>query len=141
MAKPTGLSRGYRGAAMIAPMPVLSERLSLRGGVAMVWLCALAGLSTLAAAAEPITLVIKNQHFAPTEVTVPAGQRFRIEVQNQDAAPAEFESSDLHLEKIVVPGGRISVMAGPLKPGSYKFFDDYHPDATGTITAVEKTEK
>jgi hypothetical protein len=29
-------------------------------------------------------------------------------------------------------------MAGPLKPGTYKFFDDYHPDtATGTITAIE----
>jgi cupredoxin-like protein len=38
-----------------------------------------------------------------------------------------------------VPGGKITVMAGPLKPGTYRFFDDYHPDtATGTITAVEK---
>jgi hypothetical protein len=70
---------------------------------------------------------------------VPAGERFRIEVENQDATPAEFESNDLRVEKIVVPGGRIAVMAGPLKPGTYKFFDDYHPDtATGTISAVER---
>jgi len=69
---------------------------------------------------------------------VPAGERFRIEVENQDPTPAEFESNDLRIEKIVVPGGRIAVMAGPLKPGTYKFFDDYHPDeAKGTLTAVE----
>ncbi len=38
-----------------------------------------------------------------------------------------------------MPGGKIGVMAGPLKAGSYKFFDDYHPDtATGTVIAVEK---
>ena len=70
---------------------------------------------------------------------MPAGERFRIEVVNEDNTPAEFESSDLRVEKIIVPGGKINVMAGPLKPGAYKFFDDYHPDtATGTITAVER---
>jgi Cupredoxin-like domain len=96
-----------------------------------------------AAAADPIALSIKDHRFTPTELTVPAGERFRIEVLNQDATPAEFESSDLRVEKIIAPGGKITVMAGPLKPGTYKFFDDYHPDtATGTIAAVEqKTEK
>jgi hypothetical protein len=106
-------------------------------------LCALLFASAPALAADPIKLTIKDHRFAPSEVTVPAGERFRIEVENQDATPAEFESSDLRVEKIVVPGGRITVTAGPLKPGTYKFFDDYHPDlATGTLTAVEqKTEK
>jgi len=100
-------------------------------------LCVLAGASTLALAADPVTLTIKDHRFTPTELTVPAGERFRIEVQNQDATAAEFESSDLHVEKIIVPGGKISVMVGP--PGTYKFFDDYHPDtATGTITAAEQ---
>ena len=96
-------------------------------------------LPTLVAAraADAVTLTIKNHQFVPSEVSVPAGERFRIEVENQDATPAEFESSDLRIEKIVVPGGKIAVMAGPLKPGIYKFFDDYHPDmAKGTMTAV-----
>jgi len=90
-------------------------------------------------AGEPITLTIKDHRFTPEQVTAPAGERFQIEVANQDATPSEFESSELRVEKIVVGGGRISVMAGPLKPGSYKFFDDYHPDtAIGTLTAVER---
>jgi hypothetical protein len=90
-------------------------------------------------AAEKVQLVIKEHVFAPSQVTVPSGQRFQIEVWNQDATPSEFESSDLRVEKVVVPGGKITVNAGPLKPGTYKFFDDYHPDtALGTVTAVER---
>ena len=89
-------------------------------------------------AADVINLVIKDHQFTPAQVNVPAGVRFRIEVANQDDTPAEFESSDLRAEKIAVPGGSIAVLAGPLKPGTYKFFDDYHPDtAVGTITAAE----
>jgi hypothetical protein len=95
--------------------------------------------AAVALAAEAVTLTIKDHRFVPSEVSVPAGERFRIEVENQDATPAEFESSDLRVEKIVVPGGKIAVMAGPLKPGIYKFFDDYHPDtAKGTMTAVAR---
>lgn len=91
-------------------------------------------------AAEPITLTIKDHRFTPDQVTAPAGERFRIEVSNQDATPSEFESGELRIEKIVTAGGKISVLAGPLKPGTYKFFDDYHPDtAVGTLTAVEGT--
>jgi len=102
-------------------------------------LVALVLTSMAALAAEAIKLTIKDQRFVPTDMSVPAGERFRIEVENQDATPAEFESADLRVEKIVVPGGKITVMAGPLKPGTYKFFDDYHPDtAKGTLTAVAR---
>lgn len=91
-----------------------------------------------ALAAEPVTLVLKGNRFTPAEVKVPTGERFRIEVQNQDATPAEFESSDLRIEKVIVPGGKITVFAGPLKPGTYRFFDEYHPDeANGTLTAID----
>jgi hypothetical protein len=70
-------------------------------------------------------------------VAAPAGERFQIEVSNEDATPSEFESSELRIEKIVAAGRKISVVAGPLKPGTYKFFDDYHPDtAVGTLTAI-----
>ena len=100
---------------------------------------ALLPTAVAALAAESITLTIKDHRFEPSEVSVPAGERFRIEVQNQDSTPAEFESADLRIEKIVVPGGKIAVMAGPLKPGIYKFFDDYHPDtANGVMIAKPK---
>ena len=92
-----------------------------------------------AAAADPVRLVLKDHRFTPADISVPSGERFRLEIENQDATPAEFESSDLRVEKIVVPGGTISVLAGPLKPGAYTFVDDYNPDtAKGTVIAVSQ---
>lgn len=92
-----------------------------------------------ALAADPITLTLKNNRFAPNAVTAPAAERLQIVVKNEDSTPAEFESHDLRVEKIVTPGGQITVTVGPLKPGTYKFFDEYHPDtAQGTLTVVNK---
>ena len=87
---------------------------------------------------EPITVTLKNHVFTPDQVTVAARQRFRITVVNADSGPAEFESDGLRVEKVVVGGGRINVFAGPLKPGTYRFFDDYHRSAQGAVVAVEK---
>jgi len=118
-----------------------SRALSPRQTVVLVLaaLVALPAAPTLTLAADPIVLTIKDHQFTPSEVSVPAGERLRIEVVNQDPTPAEFESSDLRVEKIVIPGGRIVVMAGPLKPGAHQFFDDYHPDtAKGALIAVEQ---
>jgi hypothetical protein len=90
-------------------------------------------------ATDAFALTLKDHQFAPTELQVPANERFRIEVENRDPTPAEFESTDLHVEKIVVGGGRITVSVGPLRPGTYHFFDDYNPDTTkGTIVATER---
>jgi heme/copper-type cytochrome/quinol oxidase subunit 2 len=90
------------------------------------------------AAADTVELSISGHKFTPSELTVPANQKFQIKVTNNDQSPAEFESHDLKVEKVVVPGGTVTVTAGPLKPGTYEFVDDYHPDdAKGTVTAKE----
>lgn len=91
-----------------------------------------------AATADTIELSLKGHKFTPSEFTVPANQKFQIKLTNNDETPAELESHDLKVEKIVVPGGTITVTAGPLKPGTYQIFDDYHPDdAKGIVTAKE----
>jgi heme/copper-type cytochrome/quinol oxidase subunit 2 len=88
--------------------------------------------------ADPVALSLSGHKFTPSAITVPANQKFQIKVTNSDDTPAEFESHDLKVEKIVVPGGTVTVTAGPLKPGTYQFFDDYHPDdAAGTVTVKE----
>lgn len=81
-------------------------------------------------------LTIENHRWRPSELKVPAGTKFKLVVINQDATPEEFESIDLKREKIVMPGGRISVFIGPLAPGSYAFFGDFHQDtAQGRLIA------
>lgn len=78
-------------------------------------------------AADPqVTILLKDHQFTPQEVPVPAGVKVELIVQNQQDVMAEFESTKLHREKIVLPGAKISVFVGPLDPGRYEFFDDFH---------------
>ena len=81
-----------------------------------------------AAADEGPTLTIKGKAFEPNELTVPAGQKITLTVKNLNATPAEFESSDLNREKVVGGDSSITVFIGPLRPGSYEFFDDFSAD-------------
>ena len=94
-----------------------------------------------AQADQLVTLVIQNHTFSPSTFEVPAGERFRIQLTSHDESVDEIESYDMKFEKIIVPGNTITVFAGPLHPGTYTFFDDYHPDqAKGTVTAVAAKE-
>lgn len=112
-------------------------RIGRRAAAVLAGFAAFVAAPAAARADDTVALTIRDGHFIPAAVKAAAGKRFRIEVTNADATPSEFESADLRVEKIVVPGGTIHVFAGPLKPGTYKFFDDYHPDdAHGTLTAV-----
>jgi hypothetical protein len=47
-------------------------------------------------------------------------------VTNGEAIPVEFESFELHRERVVQPGETITVNMPPLAAGSYKFFDDFN---------------
>lgn len=81
-----------------------------------------------AAAEDGFTLAIKGKAFEPNELTVPAGQKVTLTVKNLNPTPSEFESSDLNREKVVTGGNAITVFVGPLRPGSYEFFDDFSAD-------------
>jgi plastocyanin len=81
-------------------------------------------------------LTIRGHKFEPAELTVPAGQKIKLLVDNQDATPEEFESNELNREKIVVGKGSITVFLGPLDAGRYPFFGDFHQEtAQGVLVA------
>lgn len=89
-----------------------------------------------AAASGEYTLVIKDHKFSPDKLTVPAGKEIKITVDNQDAEPEEFDSSDLSREKIIKGNSKGVVIVGPLKPGNYEFFGEFHAEtAQGMLTA------
>jgi cupredoxin-like protein len=82
------------------------------------------------------TLVIRDRRFLPAELQVPAGVKVRLVVKNEDSTPEEFESNELHREKVVPPGQQILVIVGPLDAGTYGFFGDFHQDtAQGKLIA------
>lgn len=100
----------------------------------------LAGLllsfSALAAQPQEVRLVIRDHRFVPAEVTVPANTKLKLIVVNEDATPEEFESHELNREKIVTGRGTIQVYVGPLKPGRYPFFGEFHmKTAQGALLA------
>jgi len=79
-------------------------------------------------------LVIKNHRFEPAALEIPAGQKIKLIIENQDPTPEEFESHQLNREKIVPANGKTSIYLGPLDPGSYPFFGEFNPrTATGNI--------
>jgi cupredoxin-like protein len=80
-----------------------------------------------------INIDLKDHQFVPSEVPVPAGVKVKLLVKNDQTATAEFESRVLHFEKVVTPGGQIAVFAGPLNPGSYEFYDDFHSATRGHL--------
>ena len=96
---------------------------------------ALFEIASPAGAAE-VKVSLKDHGFSPAEITVPAGEAITLTVQNLDATPAEFESKELKVEKVIAGNSSIVVKLRPLKPGRYVFFDEYHEDvAKGTLVA------
>jgi plastocyanin len=82
-------------------------------------------------------LVIRDHKFEPVELTVPAGQKIKLLVDNQDATPEEFESNELNREKIVTGKGTITVFLGPLDAGRYPFFGDFHQETAQGVLIVK----
>lgn len=98
----------------------------------------LATLATLASAADAeVTLTLKGHRFEPAELKVPANQRIKLTVHNQDSTPEEFESKALNREKVVPAGAKTVIFIGPLKPGRYDFGGEYHEATAKGVVVVE----
>lgn len=91
----------------------------------------------LAAEVLQFELVIKDHLFSPSTLYLPAGQKIKLVIHNQDAVPEEFESFSLNREKVIVAHGKGVVFLGPLSVGQHEFIGEYHPDsARGQIVVL-----
>lgn len=94
--------------------------------------------AVVAQAAEPeFTLSIKDHKFEPTELKVPAGKRVKLVVHNQDPTAEEFESHGMNREKVIPGGAKATIFIGPLKPGRYTFFGEYHEKTAKGVVIAE----
>jgi plastocyanin len=88
------------------------------------------------AADEVYTLTIKDHRFQPAEITVPAGKKIKLQVENQDATPEEFESHSLNREKLIAGNAKVTIFIGPLSAGRYSFEGEFNAKtAQGVIIA------
>jgi hypothetical protein len=91
-----------------------------------------------AASSDPkYSIEFHDGSVAPLRIEVPANQRFKVELRNTGSTPAEFESHELHIEKVVVPKTTSAVVIRALSPGQYKFFDDFHSKAPKGVFVVK----
>ena len=89
--------------------------------------------SVQAADPAPVSITIRDRQFVPAEITVPAGAKVELQIRNEQTTAAEFESHQMRREKVIPPGGTVSLYIGPLNPGRYEFFDDFNPKNRGVV--------
>jgi len=95
-------------------------------------------LPPLGALAEDyVVIIIKNHRFQPSEVTIPAGKKMELIIDNQDPTPEEFESHELNREKIIAGNSKAKIFIGPLAPGRYPFFGEFN-EATAQGAVIVK---
>ena len=80
-------------------------------------------------------IIYKKSAFTPFELEVAADKKLKIIVKHEGLTPIEFESHQLNREKIVQPGTEAVIYLPPLKPGTYKYFNEFNADQKGFITA------
>lgn len=107
----------------------------MRSFLVVLSLMALVSLAP-AARADDYTVTIKDHRFTPTELKVPANKRVIVTVVNDDPTAEEFESNELKVEKVIPGKSKGTVRIGPLKPGRYPFFGEFHEaTAQGAVIA------
>jgi len=104
---------------------------------AMALIAAVALPLSARAETREFTIAIKNHRFEPSELTVPAGQKVKLVIDNRDATPEEFESHDLKREKVIAGKTKAVIWVGPLRPGKYRFVGEFH-EATAQGVLIAK---
>ena len=106
------------------------------GALVLVSSCLLALTPVWAQDLPTVNLLIRDGHFVPSTLEVPANTKFRLLIKNEGPGPEEFESIELRKEKVLAAGASSFLIFQPLQPGSYKFFGDFHPaTAQGQLVA------
>lgn len=80
-------------------------------------------------AGEIIVFEIQDHKFSPAVATISANTKVELLIRNLDATPEEFESEELHREKIIPAKSEARLFVGPLKPGRYSFVGEFHPES------------
>lgn len=102
--------------------------------ISLLALLAVAG--RVSAAVPELELEIRDHLFFPATLEIPAHQKVRLVVINNDPTPEEFESYGLNREKVIPGNSRTVIFIGPLEPGEYPFFGEFFPKtAQGKVVA------
>lgn len=97
----------------------------------------LMALASLPALAQDYSITFKDGSHDPARLEVAAAETITIVLRNEGAIPVEFESPGLRKETLLAAGAETSIVLHGVAPGDYAFFDDFHPDAGKGVIAVK----
>ena len=106
-------------------------------GLALVSISSSAALASGPSDMPVETITLKDHHYTPDVITVPAGRKVKIDITNRDTTADDFDSDELHVDRDLKPHERATFVIGPLKPGHYAFKGElYAATAHGEVIAV-----
>jgi hypothetical protein len=113
----------------------VSLRLLLLAGA----FAALAAASDAGRAQDAVsaTITLRDHHFDPSELRLPANMRIQLKVINEDPISEEFDSKSLKVEKVIAAKSEGTVHISPLAPGRYEFIGEYHEDTAKGVLIAE----
>lgn len=88
---------------------------------------------TRAAELPTYAITLDGGRIEPARVEVPANTKIKLTLRNTGRGAAEFEGRDVRVEKVLAPGAESFVVLPPLTPGTYRFFDEFHPTANDML--------
>lgn len=104
--------------------------------IILLFICSVNAAS--AQADKPVVEIeIRDHLFWPSEVSVPANTKVKLLVYNRDPTSEEFESYELNREKVIMGNNKAVIFIGPLLPGEYPFFGEFHPETAQGKVIVE----
>ena len=95
--------------------------------------------AALADANDPpvFRIELRDGRITPSRIEVPAHTRIKLILHNTGTTPVEFESRDLRKEKVLGPGVETFLVIRNLAPGTYRFFDDFHPEGENAVLVAQ----
>ena len=96
-------------------------------------------LAVRVAAAELTTFAVNltGERIEPARLEVPSATRVKLTLRNTSRGAVEFEGREVRVEKVLGPGAESFVVLPPLRPGTYRFFDEFHPDIPDMLVVAK----
>ena len=94
----------------------------------------------LVAKTKEYYLTIENHVFSPTKLVIQANEKVMLKITNKDPVAEEFDSFDLNREKVIFAGKQATIYIGPLEPGIYEYFGEFHPNSARGEIIVEESK-
>lgn len=106
-------------------------------GIAVLLVATCASIGARANEPQPITVIIRNHRFVPSEIAIAAGTDVVLDLRNEDASAEEFDMGALSFREVVFGRGSGIVRLRDVEAGRYPFFGDYHSGTAHGVLVAE----